>query len=485
MNIDFTLLIPEFLLAGLGLLVLSVDLALPASWESRRNLTTALVAAVGMAGVFVVSVAGYWDTGEILYDGIYFVDRYGLFFKALFLASGVTLTLMSVDYVGRRIRHSGEFYALLVFSVLGATLMAGAGELLTAYIGVELLTFSLYVMVALSRGDKRSAEASTKYILLGALSSAVLLYGISILYGVLGTTVFRFMEAGLSQGFTPTLIVGFAMVVAGLGFKLAMVPFHLWAPDVYEGAPTPVTAHLSVLSKAAGFALVLRFFAEAATLSLDQWQLAIAILAAATMTVGTLAALAQRNIKRLLAYSSIAQVGFVLVGLVALTQTAADAMLLHLVGYAFTTLAVFMVVIAVESRTGRDDIEGFAGLAQRAPLTAMVMTAALFSLSGLPIFAGFITKFFLFTAAADAGLLWLVVIAVTNSLVSLYYYLRIIREMYINEAAEPGPLPVPRLTTAVLLVLFAGTVAVGIYPAPWVDLANAATSTLGPFFTPG
>ena len=482
MDIEFTLLIPEFILAGVGFFVLAVDMLMPRSWDSRRNGVTATSAALGLALVFVVALVRGWDEVEprVLYDQLILVDRYALLFKALFTATGFAVVLMSVDYVGRKMRHPGEFYAMIVFAVLGATLMAETGELLTAFISIELLSFSLYVLVGLSRGDGRSAEASTKYILLGAISSGIMLYGISLLYGALGTTVFERMSDGLAQGFDLTLVLGFVLFVAGLGFKLSMVPFHMWAPDVYEGAPTPVTALIAVMSKAAAFALALRFFAVAGVTTLDDWRMAIAVLAAATMTVGSVTALVQNNIKRLLAYSSIAQVGFVMVGIVALSIDGVNAALLHLVGYAFTNLAVFTVVIAVESRTGKEEIADYAGLAARSPLMAMVMTGALFSLAGLPIFAGFVTKFFLFSAATAEGLLWLAAIAIVNSVISLYYYLRIVRTMYMDEPEDGSPLPVPLLTKGALWLLFAGTVAVGVYPGPWVDAIDAATVALGP-----
>ena len=488
MGIDFTLLLPEFLLAGLAFLVLGLDLALPARWESRRNGLTGGAAALGMFGVMLFAVFDLRDTQETLYGGIYFVDRFALLFKVVFMGAGIAVTLMSIDYVGRKMRHPGEYYAMIVFSTLGAVMMAASGELLTAYVALELLAFSLYVLVGLTRGDARTVEASAKYILLGALSSAVLLFGIALLYGTLGSTVFREIAGPLSQNDTATTALGFTMVAAGLGFKLAVVPFHMWTPDVYEGAPTPVTAHLSVLSKAATFALLLRFLAEAAGPSFASWQLALAVLAALTMGVGTLVALAQTNIKRLFAYSSIAQVGFVLVGVAALgdsggivsNHAAAAAVVLHLVGYAFTNLTAFMAIIIVETHAEREEVAGYAGLASRSPLTAMALTAALLSLAGLPIFAGFVTKFYLFTAAAEAGLLWLVVIATAASLVSLYYYLQVVKQMYVGQA-QGGALRLPRLSRATLLALFAGMVFVGVYPGPILDAVDAGVRVLAPF----
>ena len=360
--------------------------------------------------------------------------------------------------------------------------MAGAAELLTAYIAVELLSFCLYVMVALGRGDARSGEAAAKYILLGAISSAVMLFGIALIYGAVGETSFRLADALIGGLFDrPTVLLGFAMFAAGLGFKLSMAPFHLWAPDVYEGAPTPVTALVAVLSKAAAFALTLRFLAEAGASSLDEWRTPLAVFAALTMTVGTFTALAQSNIKRLLAYSGVAQVGFTLVGVIALNNSGANAALLHLAGYAFANLAAFAVVIAVEAKTGREDVAGYAGLAARSPFLAMTMASAMFSLAGLPIFAGFVTKFLLFTAAVEGGLMWLMVVAVVNSLVSLYYYLRVIREMYVGEPSESARLPLPVAASVPVWILLAGTVLVGVYPAPVMEAAEAAARALAPF----
>ena len=482
MRVDFSLLFPEMALAALGFLVLVVDLVLPQDQVARRNAAAAAVAVLGMVAVGALAVVTTPDRGTSVYGGLLFIDAYALLFKLLFLGVGIAVVLMSAEYVGRVIRHPGEFYGLVVFSVLGSALMASAGELLTAYVALELLSFCLFVLVGLTRGDRRSAEASTKYILLGAISSAVMLYGISLLYGTAGTTVFAEMGAQFWANFSPTVIVGFAMLLAGFGFKLALVPFHLWAPDVYEGAPTPVTALVAVLSKAATFALLLRFLAEASLSTFDEWQLALAVLAALTMTVGTLTALAQHNIKRLFAYSSIAQVGFVMVGVVAMTEAAANAVLLHLVGYAFSNLAAFAVIVSVEAKTRKEEIADYAGLSTASPLMAMVLTAALFSLAGLPIFAGFITKFYLFIAAADAGYLWLAVLAIANSVISLYYYLRIVREMYITEpAAAPERIRLPAASAGALWALLAGTIAIGVYPGPVAAAVDAATDALGPF----
>jgi NADH-quinone oxidoreductase subunit N len=485
MHTDFSLLLPEFLLAGLALAVLVVDMALPQALVRRRSDVAAIIATVGMALVLAVTLLTARENTGFLYEQLLFTDRFALLFKVLFLGTGIAVSWMSQEYVGAKMRHPGEFHALVVLAVLGAGLMASAGELLTAYISIELLAFALYVLVGLGRGDMRSAEAVTKYVLLGAVSSAVMLFGISLLYGATGQTAFRYLEGPLDQVWAPVPIVGFAFLVAGLGFKLSAVPFHLWTPDVYEGAPTPVTALISVLSKSATVALVVRFLAEGAMGYQEHWQVAMVVLAVLTMTVGTLTAMAQTNVKRLLAYSSITQVGFVLVGLAALSEGSANAIALHLAGYAFTNLAAFTVVSMVEVRAGRESIAGYAGLASASPFSAMVLTAALFSLAGLPIFAGFITKFALFTAAAQEGLLWLVGVAVLASLVSLYYYLRIVRAMYVDKAEAGSPLAgrlrLSPVSAALAWVLLAGTVAVGVYPGPLAGWIAAATDALGPF----
>jgi proton-translocating NADH-quinone oxidoreductase chain N len=324
------------------------------------------------------------------------------------------------------------------------TLMASANELLTAYISLELLSFSSYVLVAYAKTNLKSNEAAMKYIVLGAFSSALLLYGISFVYGTLGTTYFPDIARSVDSlgAGVPAFGIALCLIVAGLGFKIAAVPFHMWTPDVYEGAPTPVTAYLSVASKAAGFALVLRILIGALYPLRDQYAPMFALLAVLTMTLGNLVAIQQKNVKRLMAYSSIAQAGYVIAGLAALSASADIAeqatrgMVLHLAGYYFANLAVFGGFIAFQNLNGGRELStDMAGFARRAPFAALAMMAGLFSLAGMPLFAGFVTKFYLFAAVARAGLLWLVAIAVLNSTISLYYYLLLVYHMYVREPA--------------------------------------------------
>ena len=481
---NFWLFSPEFALTGAAFAVLGVDLLLP---REKKDYLPAL-SIVGLVAVLVLSLWYLWGKDENLYDGLFLIDDFSLFFKGFFLVLGILVVLVSVDYVRQHLSRPGEYYGILLFSVLAMMLMAASGELLTAYISLELLSFSLYVLVSYGRHGLKPSEAGVKYILLGAFASALLLYGISQVYGILGTTRFDEIHAALAAAdspLNPAVLVGLALIIAGLGFKVAAVPFHMWAPDVYEGAPTPVTAYLAVGSKAAAFALILRLFTQAFMPAFDDWQIVLVVLAALTMTLGNLVALAQSNIKRMLAYSSVGQVGYLLMGVAALgvdsaSQLASNGIIFHLAGYGVTNLAAFLCIIVFYNTTGKEGISDFAGLAKRSPFVAMVLTVALFSLAGLPFFAGFTTKFYLFTAAAQGELLWLVALAITNSLISLYYYMMVMKRMYMEEPEDESPMPVSGLSRGVLGAMLVGIIAIGVYPAPLVDAIDAATRVILP-----
>ncbi len=487
---NFALLLPEILVAAVGFGVLGADLVLS---RARKHLS-ALVGVAGLGAVLAFTLVYMWGKTDSLYGGLILIDGYALFFKAVFIVLGGVLILASVDYVRRHLSHPGEYYGILVLTVVGMMLLAASGELLTAYIALELLSFGLYVLVAYDRYNPKSNEAGVKYIILGALSSAILLYGISQVYGLLGTTRFDEMGAALSSvgDMSPGLLVGIVMVIAGLGFKVAAVPFHMWAPDAYEGAPTPITAHLAVGSKAAAFALVLRLFSEALMPASEGWHVLLLVLAAATMTLGNLLALVQTNVKRLLAYSSIGHVGYLLVGIAALAPAGAAAqdpsvqrlvaagVMLHLVAYGLTSVAAFLSISTLCRRAGAEDLSELAGAARRSPAVALVFVASVFSLAGLPVFAGFVSKFYLFTAAAAQGLLWLVGLAIFMSLASLYYYLQIARRLYMEEPADPEPIRPGRLTLGLLCVLLAAMVVIGVYPAPLMDAVGHAAEAILP-----
>jgi len=496
------LLTPEFALAGLALLVFIIDLFLP---QSRKDLL-GYVSVLGLMGLIVLSVLMLSGETESLYGGLLAIDAYSLFFKIVFFVMGIFIILSSIEFVKQHLNHAGEFYGLLLFSILGMNLMAESRELLTAYISLELLSFSLYVLVAYALGNAKSNEASIKYIIVGAFSSAILLYGISMVYSTLGVTRFLDISAALTSvtDVSPALWVGLGLIIVGFGFKLSAVPFHMWAPDTYEGAPLPVTAYLAIASKTAAFALLIRLVAEGlvpAAARWEQWQIILAGMAAITMVVGNLVALAQSNMKRLLAYSSIGHVGFVLAGVAVLSTgsiLAANGVIFYLVAYSVTNMVVFAALISYFNMTGQEEIADFAGLADRQPFLAASIAIGLFSLAGLPIFAGFTAKFYLFTAVADAGFLWLAIVAIFSSLISLYYYLQVIRQMYIQPALaasetrhdghdhQPAAVDVAALarpSVLILGVLVLGLVAVlwfGVYPAPLLDFIDVASRSILP-----
>jgi NADH-quinone oxidoreductase subunit N len=368
--------------------------------------------------------------------------------------------------------------------------MAAARELLTAYLSLEVLSFSLYILVGFLKRDDRSSEASLKYILLGAFASAMLLYGISLIYGLTGSTYYDAVAHGLATRGNDTsaaAVVGLMLVLAGVGFKVSAVPFHMWAPDAYQGAPLPITGFLSTLSKAAGFALILRLFTGAFLVNAEEWRWAVAALAAATMIGGNLIAIQQTDLRRLIAYSSIGQVGYMLVVIAAIgwgdataSQAASSTLLLHIVGYVLSTLALFGAAIAYYNRTGKDTLEGMRGMAETQPFLAMVITISLFSFAGLPLFAGFTTKLFMFQASTAGGdLLWLIGIAVASSFVSLYYYLRIMRWIWLfDPVGGMTRFRVPPILWAVTAALMLGVVFVGVYPTPVFQAADEAVKPL-------
>ncbi len=478
LNFEYGLLLPEFILVGAAAAVLMLD-----AFRSDLRISRNLLPAVTVLGALVAGVASllFLDRAPTDFAQLIAVDDYTTFFRILFIATLIAIVLGSYEFVDRHITHQGEFYALLLVSTIGAIYMAAARELLTAYISIELLSFSLYVGVSLAKSDTRSGEAGLKYVLLGGVASAMLLYGLSLIYGTTGTTTYDGIAAALEGGVvgTPAFLLGLAFLVGGLGFKASAVPFHMWTPDAYEGAPLPITAYIAATSKAAAFALMLALFGTALEPAKADWQWMLASLAVATMVVGNLIAIQQSNIKRLLAYSSIGQVGFMLMAITTVSDASGTALLLHLAGYLITNLAVFIAVIAFYNRVGSEEIEDFRGLAETQPYLALVITAGLFSLGGMPLLAGFVTKFVLFQAAAEEGFLWLATVAVIMSTVSLYYYLKVIRQMYVAEPADGDTRwrlsPVAYLTTG---VLFLGIFLVGLWATPIFKAADGASAML-------
>jgi proton-translocating NADH-quinone oxidoreductase chain N len=483
---DYTLFIPEYIAAGSAVGVLAVELIWP---RVRKDLLAYLTALAAVA--WAVASLFYLDDGNKgNFLGLIQVDDFTTFFRLLGAGIVFVTAIMSAQYLRDRTNAAGEYFGLLLVAGCGMVYMAAARELLTAYLSLEILSFSLYILVGYLKRDSLSNEASLKYILLGAFASAMLLYGISLLYGLTGSTHYDGIAAGLAARGNDTdiaTIVGLMLVLTGVGFKVSAVPFHMWAPDAYQGAPLPITGFLSTASKAAGFAFILRLFTAGFAVEAIEWRWAVAALAAITMTAGNLVAIQQTDLRRLIAYSSIGQVGYMLMVIAAIgygdLQAGADAssaLLLHIVGYVISILALFTALIAYYNKTGRDSIRGLRGLAETQPFLALVITVSLFSFAGLPFFAGFTTKLFMFQASAISGpLMWLVGLAVLNSFISLYYYLMVMRQMYLYDAEEGlTRFRVPRLLWGLAAVLMLGVVFVGIYPQPVFDAADEAVVPL-------
>jgi len=485
--LNLELFIPELSLITFAIVVILLDLFI------QRKGLLAVVAIAGLVVSAGFTLAMWGGSSQAIFNNMLAVDNFALFFKLLFLGIAALVILASTDYVSKFARFQGEYYALVLLSALGMMLMAATAELISIYVALELTSISLYILVGFLKNPK-STEASLKYLLLGAVASAVLLYGMALVFGFTGKTqlgeIAQVIQAMSLSGIlsSPGLILGIVLLVAGFGFKIAAVPFHMWVPDVYEGAPTPITAYLSVASKAAGFAIILRVFYSAfglpQWLSLD-WGLIFAVLAAIGMTLGNIVALPQTNIKRMLGYSSIAQAGYLMVGLATVgLSPVADAVgrstvLFFLASYALTNLGAFIAIIAISNKVNSDLIEDYSGMSKRAPLLALGLTLCLISLIGMPPAAGFMAKFYIFSGAVQHGLLWLVVIAVINSVISAYYYLRVVKVMWLGEPVSEEKVPSSGALRLALSVSCLGVLLLGVIPGFVMKLAEAAAKMFG------
>lgn len=478
---------PEISLLCFALLVVLVDLFV----KQKRVLPVLSVIGALVAAAFVLMI---WSTPPFgIFDKMLAVDQFGLFFKLLILAAVVLVVLASHNYVLKFEKFQGEYYALLMLSAIGLMLLVSAINLITIYVALELSSISLYVLVSFLK-DRKSSEAGLKYLILGAVASAILLYGMAFVFGLTGNTCItcisdyiKFMPyQSLLE--TPALLVGIVLLVSGFGFKIASVPFQMWVPDVYEGAPTPITAYLSVASKAAGFAVLARIlmtlFGLPAWLHND-WTMIIAVLAVLTMTVGNLVALLQTNIKRLFGYSSIAQAGYLMVGLAAMGLTAGTTgnvtggLLFFLLSYTLTNLGAFIAIIAISNKINSDEIEDYDGMIKRSPWLALGLTICLVSLTGLPPTAGLIAKIYIFSGAVDQGLVWLVVIAVINTIISAFYYFKVVKAMWLGKPATEEKIGASWTEWLALGICCVAVIAMGIVPGIFMHLTTAAVRIFG------
>ncbi|MCX6045341.1 MAG: NADH-quinone oxidoreductase subunit N [Chloroflexi bacterium] len=481
-NLNVSVILPELILVGFAMLVMILDMVGTDERPTGRTLLPWL-ALVGVAVAGLVCIQQYSQPAASFQGGAV-SDHFALGLRLIILVATGLGILLSASYIPRINKQVGEYYALLLLCAAGMTMMGAATDLMVVFVALEILSLALYILCGLNRESPRSSEASMKYFLLGAFSSAFFVYGAALIYGAAGSTQYDEIAKALAGGNSNLALLypGIALLLVGFGFKVSLVPFHMWTPDVYQGAPTPVTAFMSVGTKAAAFAAFIRVLVIALPAQQPSWGWALAIMAILTMTLGNLAALRQSSLKRMLAYSSIAHAGYVLVGIVAGTSEGADAALFYLFTYAFMNIGAFAVVIMLEKANEGDALQNrAAGIGQRWPWLALAMAIFMFSLSGVPPLAGFFGKLFVFKAAVDGGWAWLAVIGMLNSAIGAYYYLRVTVSMYFE---KPGAETLSQRSTwsalsIGLAVAAIFTVLIGILPGMWTALFTGGLTGLG------
>ncbi len=477
---------PETALVATFLLALVADLI----FKSKYN----LAGYITLAGLLVAGLLLFAQQGaqQLVFSGMLTVDPFSFFMRITILISTILVVLFS--FSSKELAEGpfklGEYYMLITGLAFGMFLLSGASNLIFIYLSIEVMSISSYILSGYTKHSKRASEASMKYVVYGAVSSGVMVYGMTLLFGLTGTLSLSGISAYLQQHPVETLplLLANLMIIAGFGYKISAVPFHFWSPDVYEGSPVTITALLSVASKAAGFAVMLRFFHTALTTGGQSWEIigqidwhfVIAVLAVLSMTVGNLVALWQNNMKRMLAYSSIAHAGYLLMAVAVLNNTGMAAVLIYFFIYMLMNLGAFYIVQLVADKTGSEEIENYNGLGYRNPLIGVALTVFLVSLTGLPPTAGFIGKLYVFTAVIKAGYIWLAVIGVLNSVVSLYYYMRVVRNMYLRDVeSEKQPIVTGRFALVIILLLAIPTLILGIYFGPLADWASASMAFVG------
>jgi NADH-quinone oxidoreductase subunit N len=470
-------IIPEILILLLAVVVLVLDLIL--SKQGRSNLGWVTAGGLGVILVLSLLLTRPGDEPTMIWGGMLRHDALGFYFRMMFLFAAAITALFSIGLP--RIGNRGEFYVLMLVSTLGMSLMAASADLIMLYLAIETTSIPLYVLAGFLKDDEKSTEAGFKYILFGAMTSAIMLYGFSLLYGFTGTTnIYSLAQNAQAGQLSVWVIFGtLLLVLVGFGFKISVVPFHFWAPDVYEGAPTQITGFLSTASKAAGFAVLVRVLLAVFPVVAGYWGPLLAAIAIATMTLGNLIALAQKNIKRMLAYSSIAHAGYAMIGIVAISSFGLSSMVLYIIVYLITNLAAFGVVVTFSRITGTDEIADYAGMSRRSPWLALVLLIAFLSLAGMPPFGGFVAKFAVFAAAVEADMVWLAVIGVLNAIIGLYYYLTVLKYVYLYRSeGDDQPLPIQRSYVLALAVLSIGIILIGILFGPWFNISNTAAAAL-------
>jgi NADH-quinone oxidoreductase subunit N len=471
-SIPWPILKVELGLIALTLGSLVLDLFLP---KEKRGVILANVAMVGVTFLFCIENFE-WGNFGYGFQMSYVQNGVSACFKALLLLSAFFALFMAREYQGRLKRGQGEFVLLILIALTGSIFLASANDFLLLFVALETLSISLYIMTAYLRDSAESIEAGVKYLILGALSTSVFLFGLSYVYGATGSTnyfVIGQKTAGISS-LSPAFTFGMILILSSLGFKIASVPFQLWIPDIYQGAPTPVTAFLATASKTAGFAALARLLMTVFAPAYQDLSLLFAVLAALTIIYGNLGAIPQTNLKRLLGYSSIGHAGYLMIGLACFNTSGKEALLFYLLSYIFSTAGAFLVLVAVSSVAEVENIKDLAGLSKRSPMLAAAMLISLMSLAGVPPMAGFFAKFYLLWSCVKTGYLWLAIIGVLNVITSLYYYLRVVKVIYVDEPADPSPLRVSFDHRVIQVFVMAGIVVIGVFQGPFVRVAHNA-----------
>jgi NADH-quinone oxidoreductase subunit N len=480
-SMDHFTIIPAVMLALFGCAVLLFDFLIFPDPRQRKYLLIFVALAEVFTGFGLYRQMAWLNANGLTqvtgFGGSVTIDGFGIFFNWIFLAAALLVALASYQYLENAGEHHGEYYGLILLAQCGMYFLATGTDLITLFMGLELMALCFYVMVGFLRSDRRSNEAAMKYLLLGAFSSGFLVYGFSVMYGISGSTRLADITMAIEArpAWDPVVFLALATTSVGLLFKIAVVPFHMWAPDAYEGAPTPVTAYLSVASKAASIAFLLRIFLGPLASASQAWEPMLAVAAVATLTIGNLAAINQTNIKRLLAYSSISHAGYMLLGLVAGNQTGINGIAVYMMVYTFMTLGAFLVVASLRRKNIiGEDLDDFAGLMHKSPGSAMLMLICLLSLAGIPPTAGFLGKYYIFLSLLQTGHYALAVIGTLYAAVAIYYYFKIVKSMFTREEVEASPVASSfglRLALGVSGVL---TLVIGIYPEPFLRLAQTS-----------
>ena len=475
---DFWAISIEIAVTVLMLVTLVADLLLPKETDRRA---IAFLTVIGLISVFVFSLGQYHlSSSATFFMGLFITDNYSLFIKQLFILGMIFVVLFSLDYAQKFLRYRGEFYTILLSALLGMCVMASANDFITLFVGLELMTISFYILVGFRMDKTASGEAAVKYLLVGSASTAVMLYGISLIYGATGSFEFMIICRNLHLFYAAGL-AGVVLIMAGFFFKLSAIPFHMWAPDVYQGAPTPVTALLAMSSKAAGLAVFMRVLYVAFPILGTYWMHILAAVSALCMIGGNILAIKQKDVKRMLAYSSIAQAGYMMVGMASADYAGIKAVMFYATLYLFANVGSFAVLSVVEEERGGTTHAHLAGLSEASPMLAAVMTISLVSMAGVPPTAGFAGKIYIFTAAVDYGYIWLAFVGFVMSMMSIYYYLLVVRAMYRDlteqetDYAAPVKYPFAVRLTAILAAV--ATLGVGVYPDLLAKVTNLASQT--------